>query len=80
VAQYCVPMIFNKRSVFKMNLRELHSLVELRTKPGGHLNYRRAAYRMYEEVKTRFPVLVNNLRAHEVEAGDDLKRIKEVKS
>lgn len=79
VAQYCVPMCFKKRALFRMNLRELHALVELRTRPGGHLNYRRIARQMFELVEERYPLLVSELRAHEVVQADALKRIKETK-
>ena len=62
-ARYIIPLGFRKRTLFKMNLRELFHIVELRTKPGGHISYRSLCYQMYEEVKKRHPLLVQNLRA-----------------
>lgn len=62
-AAYVIPMGFRKRTLFKMNLRELYHIVELRTKAGGHLSYRDICYEMYEQVKAKHPMLVEHLRA-----------------
>ncbi|MBU0597591.1 FAD-dependent thymidylate synthase [Patescibacteria group bacterium] len=62
-AQYIIPLGFRKRTIFKMNLRELFHIVELRTKPGGHISYRNLCYDMFTQVKKRHPLLVQNMRA-----------------
>lgn len=53
--QYIVPMGFLHRSYFEMDLKELYYICELRTKPQGHISYRRIAYEMYEKAKELFP-------------------------
>ncbi len=61
--QYMVPLGYLHRSMFQMDLRELYYIVELRTKPQGHISYRRIAYQMYELVKERWPQLLQWCRA-----------------
>ncbi|MFH0829040.1 MAG: FAD-dependent thymidylate synthase [Candidatus Kerfeldbacteria bacterium] len=60
---YLIPLGYKKRTLFKMNLRELHHFVELRSKSGGHFSYRALVYDMYEQVKKVHPMLVEHLRA-----------------
>lgn len=62
-SQYLIPLGFKKRTLFKMNLRELYHMVELRTKSGGHFSYRELCYDMYAQVKASHPLLVRDLRA-----------------
>jgi thymidylate synthase ThyX len=62
-ADYLIPLAFKKRTLFKMNLRELYHMVELRSKPGGHMSYRTIVLDMYEAVKKSHPLLVKHLRA-----------------
>ncbi len=62
-AQYIIPLGFRKRTLFKMNLRELTHIVELRTKAGGHLSYRDLCYEMYAKVSKRHPLLTMHIRA-----------------
>jgi len=47
-SSYIVPMGYLHRSVMSMDLAQLYYLTELRTKPQGHISYRRIAYSMYE--------------------------------
>lgn len=61
--QYMVPLGYLHRSKFSMDLRELYYIVELRTKPQGHISYRRIAYQMYETVKSVYPDLMQWCRA-----------------
>lgn len=77
VAQYVVPMAYRMRALFKMNTRELFSMVELRSKPGGHINYRRLVTEMFQEVQRVNPLLVSTLRIHPINDGDMLKRLKD---
>ncbi len=62
-SQYLIALGWKKRTLFKMNLRELYHMVELRTKSGGHFSYRDLCYELYEAVKAVHPLLVRDLRA-----------------
>lgn len=54
-AQYVVPMNYRIRWYFKINLRSLLWLCELRSAPQGHENYRRMAQLMARAVMEAFP-------------------------
>ncbi len=56
-AQYAVPLACRKRTLFTMNLRELHHVVQLRSGPAGHLSYRRLANQMLDAVRAVHPTL-----------------------
>lgn len=62
-AQYLIPMAFRKRTLFRMNLRELYHIIELRSKSGGHFSYRSLVYEMYEQFKEKHPLLAEHIRA-----------------
>lgn len=49
-AQYVVPMGYNIRWLFHVNLRALQWLCELRSQPQGHATYRRLAQEMVQKV------------------------------
>lgn len=49
-AQYVVPMGFNIHWYFRVNLRSLQWLCELRSAPAGHITYRRIAQEMAKQV------------------------------
>lgn len=70
-ATYLIPLGYRKRTLFKMNLRELHHFVELRSKSGGHFSYRALVYEMYEKVKKAHPLLVEHLRAVKMDFSAD---------
>jgi len=57
IGTYLIPLGFNKRTLFKMNLRELIHIVNLRTKTGGHFSYRNICYKMYHEFVLKHPEL-----------------------
>jgi thymidylate synthase ThyX len=61
-AAYVVPLAFRKRTLFTMNLRELHHLIQLRSGPGGHVSYRRLANRLLEELRRVHPTLAAQVR------------------
>lgn len=61
--QYMIPLGYLHRSVFQMDLKELYYVVELRTKPQGHISYRRIAHGMYELASDRLPGLMRWCRA-----------------
>lgn len=54
-AQYVVPMAYNIRWYFHVNLRALQWLCELRSQPQGHTSYRYIAQGMAREVCRVFP-------------------------
>jgi thymidylate synthase ThyX len=54
-AQYVVPMAYNLRWYFTINLRSLQWLCELRSQPQGHSNYRYIAQEMANLVILKFP-------------------------
>ncbi len=55
-AQYIVPMAYNIRWYFRVNLRALQWMCELRSTPQGHSTYRLIAQEMAKQVVDRFPV------------------------
>lgn len=54
-AQYVVPMAFNIRWYFHVNLRALQWICELRSSPAGHPTYRQVAQAMAKQVCEAFP-------------------------
>jgi thymidylate synthase ThyX len=51
VAQYAVPFAYRIRYYFHVNARELFHLLELRTAPGGHPDYRAVCQEMHRQVR-----------------------------
>ena len=56
-AQYVVNFAFNYPYMMKLNLREACHLIELRTIPQGHADYRRMAQKMFREIRAVHPRL-----------------------
>ncbi len=56
-AQYLVPFAHRVRWYLTANLRELYHLVELRTMPQGHPDYRLVAQELWRQVKNVHPHL-----------------------
>jgi len=54
-AQYLVPMAYNIRWYFHVNLRSLQWLTELRSQAAGHPNYRFVAQEMARQVSEAIP-------------------------
>lgn len=71
--QYMIPLGYLHKSQFQMDLKEVYYIVELRTKPHGHISYRRIAYEMFEKCNNYLPELMqwchavepNEIGAHE---------------
>lgn len=61
--QYMVPLGYLHRSMFQMDMKEWYYVTELRTKPQGHISYRRIAYDIYSLVNERLPGLGKWCRA-----------------
>lgn len=70
-ARYVLAMAWRKRTIFKMNLRELYHIVELRSRSGGHFSYRTLVYDMYELLKKHHPMLAADMRAVKMDFDAD---------
>ena len=55
--QYVVNFAYNYPYFMKFNLREACHLIELRTVPQGHVDYRRVAQQMYKQINKVHPNL-----------------------
>ena len=53
--QYVVPMAYNVRWYFHINLRALQWLCELRSAPAGHTTYRHVAQEMAKAISDTYP-------------------------
>lgn len=73
-AQYVVNFAFNYPYMIQINLRELCHLVELRTLPQGHPDYRLVAQQMYQDVKKVHPTLSGIIKFANM-SGYDLGRM-----
>lgn len=57
-AQYVVPFGFRVRYNLRLNLREAYHLIELRSAPQGHPDYRAIAQAMFRALQAAHPALV----------------------
>lgn len=73
-AQYIVPMAFNIRWYFHVNLRALQWLCELRSSAAGHQSYRFAAQNMARQVCEKFPAFERYFKFVDFE-GYDMGRL-----
>jgi len=83
-AQYVVNFGFNYPYFMHLNLREACHLIELRTVPQGHIDYRRVAQAMFNEIKKVHPNLSKILRfvdmkEYDLERFESEKRTEEKK-
>jgi thymidylate synthase ThyX len=76
LAQYLVPLAFRVRWYFRINLRELYHLCELRTTPQGHPDYRWVAQEMFRLASEVHPRLTRFARFVDMGPGDELERRK----
>jgi thymidylate synthase ThyX len=74
VAQYVVPLAFRVRWYFRVNLREIYHLCELRTTPQGHPDYRWVAQEMFRQVAEVHPQLAKYATFVDMGPGDELER------
>jgi thymidylate synthase ThyX len=74
LAQYLVPLSFRVRWYFRVNLREVFHLCELRTTPQGHPDYRWVAQEMFRRVAEVHPRLARHARFVDLGPGDELER------
>ena len=66
----------------KLNLREATHLIELRTVPQGHTDYRKIAQKMYNAINKKHPILSKimkyvDLNQYELERFESEKRTEE---
>jgi thymidylate synthase ThyX len=73
-AQYVVPLAFRVRWYFRINLREIYHLCELRTTPQGHPDYRWVAQEMFRRVSQVHPRLAKYAAFVDMGPGDELER------
>lgn len=73
-AQYVVPMAYNIRWYFQVNLRALQWLCELRSSAAGHPTYRFVAQSMARQVSEKFPAFERFFKYVDYE-GYDLGRM-----
>jgi thymidylate synthase ThyX len=76
LAQYVVPLAFHVRWYFRVNLREVYHLCELRTTPQGHPDYRWVAQEMFRQVSLVHPRLARYAGFVDMGPGDELERRK----
>jgi thymidylate synthase ThyX len=74
LAQYVVPLACHVRWYFRVNLREIYHLCELRTTPQGHPDYRWVAQEMFRLVGEVHPRLARFARFVDMGPGDELER------
>src|SRR6266849_5214257 len=74
IAQYGVPLAYRVRWYFRVNLREIYHLCELRTTPQGHPDYRWVAQEMFRLVAEVHPRLAEYARFVDMGPGDELER------
>ncbi len=80
--QYVVNFAYNYPYFIKFNLREACHLIELRTVPQGHIDYRRVAQQMFREINKIHPNLSKimkfvDLKEYDLERFESEKRTEE---
>lgn len=81
-AQYVVNFAYNYPFFMNLNLREASHLIELRTIPQGHIDYRQVAQKMFLAIQKVHPNLSRiikfvDLKSYELERFESEKRIEE---
>jgi thymidylate synthase ThyX len=83
-AQYVVNFAYNYPYMMHLSLREAVHLIELRTVPQGHADYRRVAQDMYRQINKVHPSLSKiikfaDLKTYDLERFESEKRTEEKK-
>ena len=81
-SQYVVNFAYNYPFFMNLNLREACHLIELRTIPQGHIDYRQVAQKMFLAIKKAQPniseiIKFADLKSYELERFESEKRIAE---
>jgi thymidylate synthase ThyX len=61
-AQYVVNFAYRYPYFIRLNLREAYHLIELRTVPQGHPDYRNVCQKMFEQIKHIHPILIDGMK------------------
>ena len=61
-AQYAVPYGYRMRYNIQLNLRQAIHLLELRSSPQGHPDYRRTSQDMFREIHRVHPLLAETMK------------------
>ncbi len=69
-SQYVVNFAYNYPYFMRMNLREATHLIELRTVPQGHADYRRVAQEMFRQISRVHPSLSGIIRFADMKEYD----------
>jgi len=78
-AQYVVNFAYRYPYFIKMNLREASHMIELRTTPQGHIDYRNICQQMYSLIKQVNPVIAEGIKFVDMNSYD-LERFKSEKN
>ncbi len=73
-AQYVVPLAYRLRWYVTLNAREAVHLIELRSMPQGHPDYRRVARKMHSEIRSVHPAIAEAMKFIHLE-GVGLERL-----
>jgi len=81
-AQYVVNFAYNYPYFMRLNLREATHLIELRTVPQGHPDYRKVGQEMFKSIKKAHPILSQiikfvDMKKYVLERLESEKRIEE---
>ena len=81
-SQYVVNFAYNYSYFMKLNLREACHLIELRTVPQGHVDYREVAQQMFNQISKVHPKLSKiikfaDLKKYDLERFESEKRSEE---
>lgn len=82
--QYCLPMAYNIGFIIHVNLRELCYILELRTIPAGHSNYRKICQEIYRQIAENYPRLAKcfkfiDMKNYDLERLQSERKIQEKK-
>ena len=80
--QYVINFGYNYPYLIKLNLREACHLIELRTVPQGHIDYRRVAQQMFKQINRVHPNLSKimkyvDMKEYDLERFESEKRTEE---
>lgn len=80
VASYVLPFATYSWMNMTVNLRELHHMLELRTQPGAHGNYKKICQMIYAGLKTRAPFIGETMifvdKSTEIDYGRALQELR----
>ena len=81
-SQYVVNFAYNYPYFMKFNLREACHLIELRTVPQGHVDYRKVAQQMFKQINKVHPILSEimkfvDMKEYDLERFESEKRTEE---